>query len=97
SSQQTLVLRFEAYLDSISISFGSSHPWTRTEMYADQISAGRKRSIKERLYGDLGGDVGRPSVVAAKRCDLLNRSKKEDIIGLGVQIVVCRLSYKRLS
>ncbi|RWW03887.1 hypothetical protein BHE74_00008489 [Ensete ventricosum] len=36
-------------------------------MYADQISAGRKRSIKERLYGDLGGDVGRPSVVAAKR------------------------------
>ncbi|CAL9147382.1 uncharacterized protein LOC135619415 [Musa acuminata AAA Group] len=36
-------------------------------MYADQISAGRKRSIKERLHGDLGGDVGRSSVVAAKR------------------------------
>ncbi|RRT80923.1 hypothetical protein BHM03_00014162 [Ensete ventricosum] len=37
-------------------------------MYADQIASGRKRSIKERLDGDLGGDVGRSGVVAAKRC-----------------------------
>ncbi|CAL9184936.1 uncharacterized protein LOC103979362 [Musa acuminata AAA Group] len=36
-------------------------------MYADQIASGRKRSIKERLHGDLGGDVGRSGVVAAKR------------------------------
>ncbi|KAJ8493715.1 hypothetical protein OPV22_015436 [Ensete ventricosum] len=36
-------------------------------MYADQIASGRKRSIKERLDGDLGGDVGRSGVVAAKR------------------------------
>ncbi|CAL9113879.1 unnamed protein product [Musa textilis] len=27
-------------------------------MYADQIASGRKRSIRERLHGDLGGDVG---------------------------------------
>ncbi|WOL00377.1 ankyrin repeat and SAM domain-containing protein 6 [Canna indica] len=36
-------------------------------MYADQITAGRKRSIKERLDGDLGGEVGRPSIASAKR------------------------------
>ncbi|XP_074589354.1 uncharacterized protein LOC141845199 [Curcuma longa] len=36
-------------------------------MYADQIASGRKRSIKERLHGDLGGDVSRTSVVPAKR------------------------------
>ncbi|URD73275.1 SAM [Musa troglodytarum] len=36
-------------------------------MYADQIASGRKRSIRERLHGDLGGDVGRSGVVAAKR------------------------------
>ncbi|XP_074576881.1 uncharacterized protein LOC141833361 [Curcuma longa] len=36
-------------------------------MYADQISSGSKRSIKERLHGDLGGDFSRSSVVPAKR------------------------------
>ncbi|KAG6528496.1 hypothetical protein ZIOFF_010671 [Zingiber officinale] len=36
-------------------------------MYADQIASGRKRSIKERLHGDVGGDFSHSSAVPAKR------------------------------